>query len=628
MSEECMKNSSKRRMKKCGKKNGETQNKILFSCHSWKIFYFILLLFICIIVMPSRRKEKQILIQKDLVKKHNRLPFNCSKATNRYAYRNNQYKGLKTRIMIGSMVVLGPDVNDCTRLIVRGVANKGLNGPILSTKGFILRSPDSKTNYTMVGLKYKLNYSALKFNESVESDICVVILPNEMTNSLSSGSEVLCAHEHVHYGLNPEMTVLSFPNGGFVLKPGWRIDVNSVSSVWGPNSVGIYHATDNLAKRIEGLVTQSSPFLSVTYEIELVVSDVNMKPPLSSVRSPQRDRSFNLDPFGYYFSPFTQYQNIGNNPIEIVSFGVFLSVLDHYSRMVSMVEVLVDNQLKLTRCLSDHIFDHTTSITSELIPLNFILKPGSIITVRHRGSGDTAIADVAFYIIFSGNASSLIPYNEYQLLPGVIDLNRDNYVDFVDVDTENIVWAELTTQSGAHDTQHVLLPRLPKQLNLGSPSVNVSYPRFENDKQPYIQIRDIESNVCINLFKTRSYRLTMRYCNDTFPKTGDCWTAECRGAWENEPARPVERSHLYDDFSGNGWVDRIRVETDSRSSAHVFFAQGKNDTLFSEQRWFISNCCRGSNLSFHDRGFINSFFDHQNGRAFAVFNWGCSGSNF
>ena len=70
--------------------------------------------------------------------------------------------------------------------------------------------------------------------------MCLVVLDDQLVNSVSSGEEIVCVHEHYVGGATPDTaeensaTVWTFGEGGLPLRPGFRVEVGSVSSVWAP----------------------------------------------------------------------------------------------------------------------------------------------------------------------------------------------------------------------------------------------------------------------------------------------------------------------------------------------------------------------------------------------------------
>ena len=78
----------------------------------------------------------------------------------------------------------------------------------------------------------------LQNDESVESDVCMVITAADQSTSLSSGQEVFCNHEYFLKGgpddanhPHGKFSKFVFPNG-FPFPPAFKLDVASVSQIF------------------------------------------------------------------------------------------------------------------------------------------------------------------------------------------------------------------------------------------------------------------------------------------------------------------------------------------------------------------------------------------------------------
>lgn len=236
------------------------------------------------------------------------------------------------------------------RILFSGVAQKSINGQILSTgSSFINRSG---IEYRAVRFAWKINYADVMTSEVVESDVCLIIVSEGVETSLSSGEEVLCAHEHFNGSDNtPLATDQKFP-GGFVVDSGSKLSVSGVSNIF-PN-------TQNLEDIVSGRI--GGPFLSIEFQVELVRADKVSTPGLMSVRSPQRDRSIVVSNLKET-SPYTSYVNNSVDSVNVHGVGVFISALDSITDVYGELSVLVNDELIINVCLPAHEF-HKTSVSS------------------------------------------------------------------------------------------------------------------------------------------------------------------------------------------------------------------------------------------------------------------------
>jgi hypothetical protein len=364
-------------------------------------------------------------------------------APNETAAVSPPWAALPSRGMLGAGAVMGPDVTEAV-LRISGVARKGANGPIMSAKGFAINR--GLHEYRIVSVQWRLKYelAPLLLRERAESDICLVVLDDNLANSVSSGEEIVRVHEHFVSGVQTsrltsyakgkgkgkgrKQTVWEFGDGGLQLARGFRVEVGSVSSVWSPEGRGGIVSPPTVAARRAG---HRDPLgLAIEFNLALVRADVvaprGVAPdaeeedrsaaaipptqPLTSVRSSIHNRE--RESFPGFTSPFSSNTNIGDAPVSLRALGVFVSVLKPgHSLEAHVIKIRVDGQVVRSFCAPPHDPITTSHSSSTLVPLHGLsLAPGSVVTASHMSLGTATIAlDVALYLISTARPGALAP---------------------------------------------------------------------------------------------------------------------------------------------------------------------------------------------------------------------------
>ena len=520
-------------------------------------------------------------------------------------------------------VVLGPDFDGVEVVrVTRARARKGANGMITGAKGYVANAGTHE--WRVLDVRWHLEYelAPLRDGEVIESDVCLVVLDGAKENSVSSGEEVVCVHEHYVRGAKTERRAADThwqfgAGGGLPLRAGFRVEVGSVSSYWTKGGNQLIAPDD-----IEARTNVTDRFgLAIRYNMTLRRSSAvagGVPPPrgLTSVRSPMRDRS-DLS-FPGFRSPSSAYKNVGTAPIRLEALGVFISILRPRDPMEHHTVALeIDGAIVRTFCVRRLNPSVTSSSTSALVSLRGMppLAPGSTVCAVHLPLGSSKVSfDAALYLLSDALPGALASTDV--TLPGV-DLNADGHEDFVDVDHAGLVWADLTRadQNGAHDTQHQLLngvARLPRALLsamtppragwhlLGGRDAlrdGRSYLRFESSTAP---------ETCLDLDMRRrpglpGFYLDARFCNESrapplahdcvghLNRAGECFTRNKHG---DPSSNCLRRDHAYADMDGDGYLDRVRVDERPDRELRLLLARGGPYGLGLEQEWFVSTCCR------------------------------------
>ena len=355
-------------------------------------------------------------------------------APNETAAVSPPWAALPSRDMLGAGAVMGPDVTEAV-VRISGVARKGAKGPIMSAKGFAINR--GLHEYRIVSVQWRLEYelAPLLLRERVESDICLVVLDDNLANSVSSGEEIVCVHEHFVCGVQTsrltsyakgkgkgrKQTVWEFGDGGLQLARGFRVEVGSVSSVWSPEGRGGIVSPPTVAARRAG---HRDPLgLAIKFKLTLVRADVvaprGVAPdaeeedrsaaaipptqPVTSVRSSIHNRGREI---------FPGFTNIGDAPVSLRALGVFVSVLKPgHPLEAHVIKIEVDGQVVRSFCAPPHDPMATSHSSSALVPLHGLsLAPGSVVTASHMSLGTATIAlDVALYLISTARPGALAP---------------------------------------------------------------------------------------------------------------------------------------------------------------------------------------------------------------------------
>jgi hypothetical protein len=438
-------------------------------------------------------------------------------------------------------------------LAFRGIAHKGVNGPILSTQRALHNRQDAE--YRVTSFEWHLDYSKLREGERVESDICLTIFSSGKETSLESGEELLCTHEQVVRSagsLIPGNTSNALPLGGFPLRRGKRVNVAGVSN--------IFPIVEDYRPRL----ADDPEFLSLHFVVQLervdTMDTARAQTPLSSVRSPRRDRSYTAS-IARHVAPKTDFRNVGSTPVLLRGVGTFASAIQFRRRIDIVLRVLVDGQQVVQEPLPSQLPDRSLGSATKVVPIDVTLRPSQVVSVQmHVLANASSIFDAASFLLSDAREGALVPATEMQLWPTRLDLNGDGAIDNVDYDGETgEIWAELTRVHckgcpGAHDTQFRWGNGLPWTLSAFSRSATF-IGAMDGGRRPLLSVTDPATRQCLEL---------VRHSKDSnIPfKTRACGDTTRRG-----PSRPGADFEYYADFDGDGLVDRLAVSKRARHSA-------------------------------------------------------------
>ncbi|KAJ8603593.1 hypothetical protein CTAYLR_004846 [Chrysophaeum taylorii] len=506
--------------------------------------------------------------------------------------------GSTPRLLESYAVVMGPDVVDDV-VQVRGSARKvrHAGGKIMSARG--IASNRGLLEYRILEVEVRIDYESalLETGEAVESDLCLVILDDTLVNSVSSGSEVMCVHEHFVKGsANPEPSRWQF-ECGLPFPPGYRFEMGSVSSVWSTEGeIVVPEELETRRRAVDPREVWDIFGLGISYEVRLARSDRLVDcPPVSSVRSPFRDRSRPSQPG--FASPSTPFVNVERErPVAMRAMGLFVSVLRPGTLDAHVVELRIDGEVARSFCLPPNRVDATTPSVATFASLDGIeIPPGGTVEVVHLNAGtNQVLLDFAAYLFTDASPTSLVR-KETSLFEGTIDLNGDGFADYVDVDAAGVVYFDLTRDGGGHDTQHVLIhAEMPPRMRAALDPRGWSLVGREGPDHPYVRL---DAHPYCHVFEKRrstgfpGFQLNTRYCDESkVPPSGDC-TTDCDHTHLRSDAG---RTHAYGDLDGDGFLDRVRATTVDNGDLDFFVAKGTPEgSLDREILWFSSTCCRG-----------------------------------
>ena len=384
-------------------------------------------------------------------------PYSCSAAaTSRTEQHGNPvYTPTNPRIVQGFPAT--PQISDgfladdptADAILFTARSSKLPNGPILSTGSSMLFNTD-QDEYRLLWLKASLNHTAIYADEGVESDVCVTVVPQSKRNSVSSGEELFCSHEHFYGGDYESIgqSIFYFGPGGFPLGPDTKLDIASVSKIYTAIPFSQLNSTmvrlrDAPAEPIImpfGKVGTSLDLLALNYEALIVPSNNNVVMEhvgLRSVRSPLRDRSVLPLPNSEVL-PLTMFKNTKPEPVTVHGLGIFRSMLGHYVFGDTLIRVLVDGRELGRFCPTPHRPSETTSPFDAVVPLSINIPSDSIIRVEHnltahmqgRRVYKPTPYDLAVYILYEHpdvSSDALIATGEDELGNGELDLNNDGF---------------------------------------------------------------------------------------------------------------------------------------------------------------------------------------------------------
>ncbi|KAI8114409.1 hypothetical protein M9434_002533 [Picochlorum sp. BPE23] len=458
-----------------------------------------------------------------------------------------------------------PDVME-----IRGIATKAENGPILSASNSWTNRGSGE--YRVRKTSWYIEYDGIRSNESVESDICLTIFDDSKQTSLQSREELLCVHEHVHGEHDYGISRFDLPMGGFRFPPGSKLSIAGVSN--------IYPTVNYTARLLE-----NRRLLSVVYSIEIERESSVQMPPISSVRSPQRDRS-SVPNSARKILPSTSY--LANGTVPIAGVGVFLSSISHVYPSEHRLEILINGKLKQSFDLPPHKNGHTTQ-KNDFIPLDLVLQGQDIITAQFVVITSMAIVfDGAIYIFCDETRGDLVA-QETEIFPSEIDLNGDGAPDYLDLDEDGSLWADLTITdcfncTSFHDTQFEWAKNLPWGREAFAENVRL---KVDDHGKHYLEFHDEKSHCCMKFLRRGDVLFELEYCNQS-----------------NVPA--ISPHDLYDwgDLDGDGWIDRLRISCGHISHhkyCESFVALGSSEGLLPEIEWTL--------LPSVDKVFIEKIWD-------------------
>eukprot|EP00040_Diaphanoeca_grandis_P036229 m.230225 g.230225 ORF g.230225 m.230225 type:complete len:735 (-) comp33575_c0_seq1:262-2466(-) len=446
---------------------------------------------------------------------------------------------------------------------------------------------EGQHNYRVMSYTATLRHEGIHRNESVESDVCLTIFGFSAITSVSSGEEVVCAHEHFE-GSDPtfqgreSIIKVDLGDNGFLLRPGFKVEAASVSQLYSPVE---YVATDmdEVVARLEAF-----PFaLALDFEMVLVREDQAKEPALRSVRSPMRDRSVFYLPTRET-SSYTVYENKGTKAVTVRGMMVFTSMLTHPIAGEHMLRVLVDGVEAHSGCLAPHQPRVASSPFGGLFHLNLTLAPGSNFSVIHTLQlvpGNAPAFDFAAYILFQEHPSvnttmpSLQPVGEDRLGDGKLDLNSDEEFDFVEYDNEGNIFAELSQGVGVHDTQHMMMESFrTKNGKFNKPGYEWVWKRDPETKLLSAKITSSDDALCCHLHSGTMHTFTFKYCDaSALAELDDTVDIVAQG-----------------DFDGDGTYDRFRMHRRQDKNDFVFYlARGNGRNYEPEIESFVLAPCNG-----------------------------------
>ena len=483
-------------------------------------------------------------------------------------------------------------------------SSKFPNGPILSTGSSMLFNTE-KDEYRLLWLRARLNYTAIHSDEGVESDVCVTVVPQSKRNSVSSGEELFCTHEH-YYGGDDEsigQSVFDFGPGGFALGPNTKLDIASVSKIFtakpfvqlNMTMVRLRDAPKEPIMMPFGEVTTSLNLLALNFEALVVPSDKNVVKDsvgLRSVRSPLRDRSILPLPDSEVL-PLTEFKNMKSEPVTIVGLGIFRSMLGHYVAGDTLIRVIVGDKEVHRLCPTSHRPNETSASFDAVVPLSVTVPIDSTIRVEHNLTAHlpgTRVYkptpyDLAVYILYEHSDVSsdvMVPTGEEELGNGQLDLNNDGFAEFVDYDNWGNIWADLTSPDGAHDTQHTAMTSLiTKKGKFNTPTTEWNWTRNVETNLMEAKVTNEHENWCFYLRSRTESSFFFEYCDESAVPLKTLFGSTTRLA-----------DYCVGDFDGDGYMDRIRVETDEKTGSErtglrlfsLYFARGDGSRYISEEK--------------------------------------------
>lgn len=426
-------------------------------------------------------------------------------------------------------------------IIFSGNIKKFKTGEPRSLGGADFLTNSSGINYRITKFEYTLDNKSLSDGEMSETDIGITILEKNERVALNSGEEILMEHHYNNKKNNSTINDIKIPSGGFLLKNNFKLSVGSTSGVHINDGHGPILLTEDRLN--------NGNFLTVNYRITLVREDLILSQPVTSYRSPYRDRIYVANS-GRITSPFTAFKNASKNNVKIHGLNVFLSNVTSFKLSQHTVDVIINGKLVKQINLPDHIPGKPSDKIPTLIPLNLSLKPNDTILVKGRVyTKHSIIFDFASFLIAD---YGLEPVNE-QLNFLKADLNNDGFLDIIDLDAQGSLWVSIRVNQGLQETQQEWFKNLNKKSKFTIKDIN-------NDGLPDLNIKNNRN--CLNLTNFfKNFTFTPSYCSQTIKyNSNDIWA----------------------DFNGDGWLDKLKVSTNPNAYLVLL---GSRKGLLEETIW-------------------------------------------
>lgn len=263
--------------------------------------------------------------------------------------------------------------------------------------------------------------------------------------------------------------------------------------------------------------------MSVYYKFELIRADLVEEPPVTTYRSPYRDRSYVPDANRKH-APYTDYRNNTDHPIQVSGVGIFLSNMSSNERSAHALDIQLDGKTVVDMPLPPHVPGKSTPALPFILPLDLVIQPGQTIGIRGRVDTDDAIVfDFAAYLVAD---IGLEPYKE-RLDVIEFDVNKDGYNDIIDIDQDGSIWVSVRVGEGYQNTQHEWLRKLGNIETL------------EVAKDAHALLAKNAQGLCLHLEPRPDLSLFLpSYCGDPIAQEPELWG----------------------DFNGDGWPDRFLVD--------------------------------------------------------------------
>jgi hypothetical protein len=428
------------------------------------------------------------------------------------------------------------------RIVFSGTIRKNKTLDPRSLGGAYSLINSSGVEYRAVRFDYSLNTNGLLPGEAVESDMGLTILPKVENVALNSGEELLITHQYDAAPDNYGTAQADVPQGGFRLKPGTKLSVGSVSAIFPQSGGGATVVNDS--RLADGT------FMSMAYSVTFVRSDLISTSPVTTYRSPYRDRAYVSDP-SRKTAPYTEFKNTSTNVVHVSGIGIFLGNLSDSEPSTHSVGISVNGATVWTISLPPHVPGISSSPVPMILPLSLALNPGDVVSVRGTITPNRAIVfDFAGYLIAD---EGLTPVNEkLDILD--IDLNNDGMKDIVDIDATGSIWVSIRVGNNLQDTEHEWARDVK---NVDSLSVS---PDYTGTGPVNLQATN-SKGLCLNLQNSYStFQFFPSYCGGDAPNPAYVWG----------------------DFNGDGWIDRMRIS----SNPDIYYvALGGPSGLGTETGW-------------------------------------------